>query len=379
MTSGGGNKLREVCIGQNGGGKWRNFTAMDTFSSGGLMATGIGMDTDGAAQVVVARAYADGSMGGDAVGLYRLPLDASGERTAQFSAFNGTGTPDEDGFVVGDVDASRPGPELVIAEAVTGHATARVRVFGDLATSRPRLLYTLRSLPNSATVSGPISVVIGDVVSGSGSPGLEIVVGDRRGRVCVYNVGRGRVNLLRCSAVFPDSPRTSALQLAAGNVLPGSADAEILVADDGTRGDAIVRVVAGRTGAILQDFRAFAGAQTVPLQLWIGDVLPGLAGPEVIVGGGPRGGSLRVFSFASGKARLVSDLPDPFGRGAVSRQLLTIGDFLPEAPGPEVAVAQSDATVPVEVYSFQGSTPQLSASVDVSDVGSTVESMLTVR
>ncbi len=342
------------------------------------MAAPIDAGADGVAELVIARAE-DGAGLNDAVEFYRVPLDSAAERMGQIAAFNGRSSLARSGVVVGDVDTSQPGPELVVAERASLRSTARVRVFGDLAATRPRLLYSLRSFPNSMTVPGPISFVLADAFAGKTYPGMEIAVGDRRGRLCVYSVERGRSLLMRCAWVFPDTPRTSALQLAAGNVLADSLDDEILVADDGTRGDGIVRVINGRTGSILQEFTAFPGPQANAIELWVGDVLPGVSGPEVIVGGGATAGSLRVFSFANGRPQLVTDIPDPFGRRAVTQSLLTIGDFLPEVPGREMAVAQTNSAVPVEVYSFGAGGAQLAASVDVSAVGAKVGAVLTVK
>ena len=186
------------------------------------------------------------------------------------------------------------------------------------------------------------------------APAAEnIVVGDRRGAVYVWSVYAGHPQLLRRFAAFPDSPHRSARQLAVGDVIPQRPGDEIVVADDGTCKDGLVRVFDGRSGTPVVEFAAFeAGQAPAGVEVWVADVIGALPGAEVIVGQGQAGGLVRVFSVTDDGAKHVLDVPDPYHRTTSLPQLLAVGALLSDFPGYQLALAQSDPSFPVQLFSL---------------------------
>jgi hypothetical protein len=135
--------------------------------------------------------------------------------------------------------------------------------------------------------------------------------------------------------------------------MPQNPGDEIVVADDGTHKDGLVRVFDGHTATLLVEFAAFeVGQAPVGVEVWVADVIGSLPGAEVIVGQGRAGGLLRVFSITDNGVNHVLDLPDPYHRTTSLRQHLAVGALIPDFPGKQVAVAQSDLNFPVQVFSL---------------------------
>jgi hypothetical protein len=147
--------------------------------------------------------------------------------------------------------------------------------------------------------------------------------------------------------------------MAVGDLIPTRAGAEIVVGDDGTSADGLVRLFDVRAGEAVIEFQAFVPAEAPSgVELWVADVLSTSAGDELLVGQGPAGGGVRIFSLASGAPVRLFDLPDPWQRATSLRQHLAVGELLPELPGNEIVVAQSDPRLPVEVFNMNMATAQ---------------------
>jgi hypothetical protein len=126
-----------------------------------------------------------------------------------------------------------------------------------------------------------------------------------------------------------------------------------------------VRVFDAMTATQLAEMSVFsAGTVRTSVSLWVADVIDTLPGAELIVGQGPDGGEIVVYSLASGSPRRLFTLPGGLERTTATSRFLAIGDLIPNMAGLELAIAQSDATVPIGIYHLtaQGAKQVLSVS-----------------
>jgi len=357
-----------------------------------LLAASGDVEGNGASNLVIRQTVPYGQGERDEVEVYRVLSGQQPQLIADLAAFDNPGASNGGDLVVGDVDPSEPGDEIVVSENGDSRQAARLQVFGGLARGALHLLYDLTALPQRTAVRrplrlmrdqtaaapgraplwrgaarGPLHVVLGKVFPDSLRLGTEIVVGTGTGDVYVYGFqGAQGVRLLQFAA-FPDAPRSSALKMAVGDVLPSHAADEIIVADDGTRGDGLVRIFDGQTGTMFLEFEAFeSGAAPAGVEVWAADVIAASPGAELIAGQGSAGGRVRIFTIDAGIPKLVVELPDPLHRATSLGRLLAVGDLLPGLPGNEIALAQPDPHQPVEVFHVTSGDTQLSSSVDVS-------------
>jgi len=283
--------------------------------------------------------------------LYRLEIDHSLRQIAQAELPGSSGPTLNPSVLTGDIDVSSSGSEIIV---VGGEASGRTRVcvFGGMGDGGLHLVGDFY-LPRRAVGSAPSVPSIGDVVGGTEHAGAEIIVGGQRGRVYALGLAQGRASVLSVLRAFPDRPRATAQRLAVGDLVPDQPGDEIVVGDDGTVGDGLVRIFNGRTQRALAEFEAFSpGMAPAGVEVWVGDVMADLPGAELIVGQGSAGGSLRVFTLASGVPMHVLDVPDPLSRTAILHGQLAIGNLLPDLDGNEIAVAQGDSSAPIQVFNF---------------------------
>jgi hypothetical protein len=304
-----------------------------------------------------------------ALDLYRLELDHSLRRLVQVELPGSSGPTVNPTVLAGDVDVSSSGSEIVV---VGGEASGRTRVcaFGGMGDGGLHLVGDFY-LPRRAVGSAPSVPSIGDVVGDTKHAGSEIIVGGQRGRVYAVGLTEGRASVLSVLRAFPDRPRATAQRLAVGDLIADNPGDEIVVGDDGTVGDGLVRIFDGRTQRALAEFEAFSpGMAPAGVELWVGDVMADPPGAELIVGQGSAGGSLRVFTLASGVPMYALDVPDPLSRTAILHGQLAIGNLLPELDGNEIAVAHGASSAPVQVFNFnadrnhQAATLQLPADME---------------
>jgi hypothetical protein len=118
---------------------------------------------------------------------------------------------------------------------------------------------------------------------------------------------------------------------------------------------------------MLLEFTAFErGAAPAGVELWAADVDAAFPGAELIAGQGSAGGRIRVFTIAAGRPRLVVEIPDPLHRSTSLDRLLAVGNLLPDLAGNQVVVAQTDSRVPIQVFQVNAGNADLLTSVDVS-------------
>ncbi len=308
------------------------------------------LDGDGVGEMVVGQVDG-GADHQDGMEIYRLEPDAPPARLSEFAAFSGAAVSGSSNFVLGDVDPSSTGDEIVIAEDGSRGRAARVRVIGGMADGAPRQLAEFRALRRQLADRHPLRLAVGRLLVDPQHPGEQIVVGDRQGRLHIFGLDRGHARRLGIISAFPDAPVTCAYRLAVGDILADRAGDEIAVGDDGSRGDGLVRIIDPRTGEIALEFLAFSpGEAPDGVQLWVADVSDAYPGAEIIVGQGDSGGELRVFSIAGGKPVHVTDIPDMINRSTSLLEHIAIGELEPDMPGREIAVAQLDPSVPVQVF-----------------------------
>lgn len=349
--------------------------------SGAVTDSGVSMQADGS----LAAAFVNSGGGtadvalwkpGDALAersgtleLYRLELNHSLRRLAQAELLGSSGPTVNPTVLAGDVDMSSPGTEIIV---VGGEASGRTRVcvFGGMDDGGLHLVGDFY-MPRRAVGGAPSVPGLGDVVGDTKHAGSEIIVGGQRGRVYAVGLTAGRASVLSVLRAFPDRPLATAQRLAVGDLIPDNLGDEVVVGDDGTVGDGLVRIFDGRTQRALAEFEAFSpGMVPAGVELWIGDVMADLPGAELIVGQGPAGGSIRVFTLAAGAPTYVLSVPDPLSRTALLHGQLAIGNLLPELDGNEIALAQGDSSIPVQVFNFstdrrhQAATLQLPADMD---------------
>ena len=323
------------------------------------------VEADGAADLIVWHAALTGQVRRGVVDRYRLSTDLEPEWQALApKPTTDSGVPDDASLLVGDVDPSVAGTEVVAAGGGALGRRGKARVFGAGKDGALTLLGDFRALNGNAGTA-PVHVTLGEVLGDARHAGLEIISGGARGRVQVQGVRAGKVVVRRSFRAFPDTPQASAHHLAAGNLLPTIAADEIAVGDDGTRGDGLVRVFDGSSRHPLLEFQAFP-VGTVPfgIELWVGDVVSTVAGAELIVGQGAAGGTLRVFTLASGVPTALLDLPDPLHRPTSLWGHLAVGDVLPGVLGNEIVVAHSDPSGPLEVLNLNVASEPWWASLD---------------
>ena len=277
----------------------------------------------------------------------------------------------------GDVDPSSPGNEIVVVGGDGAGRSARVCVFGGMVEEQVHLLSDFY-MPRRAMGDEPSVPAIGHVVPDSRHPGSELIIGGKRGRVYAVGLDHGHAVLLSVLRAFRDRPKASARKLAVGDVIPDIPGDEIVVADDGTVGDALVRVFDSQTQRVVAEFAAFApGVAPAGIELWVGDVLTAFPGAELLVGEGPAGGRLSVFTVASGVPVHVLDVPDPLHRATSLHGHLAIGNLLPELDGNEIAVAQGDPRIPVEIFNLNAGLNDPAGSVQPASDMDTVTALAT--
>jgi hypothetical protein len=325
------------------------------------------IEGNGASDLVVGQSVRYGQGPRDGVEVYRVVPGQEPELLADLAAFDNTGTSNSGNLAVGDVDPSETGDEIVVGEDGSCRRAARIRIFGGLASGNLRLLHELRALPSRSAGRHPLSFVLGNVFPESDHPGQEIVVGGGKGDVYVYGISNGKAVRLQRFLAFPDRPRTSAHKIAVGDVLADNPGDEVVVGDDGSREDGLVRVFDGRTGTMLLEFEAFKrGLAPAGVELLAADVIPALPGAELIVAQGSVGGRIRVFTLAGGVPKLVLELPDPLHRATSLGRLMAIGHLMPDLDANQIAVAQADPQLPVQVFDVNADGADLLTSVNVS-------------
>ena len=341
----------------------RYFDAANARGAGAVNDTDESMQTDGS----LAAAFVKSGSGttdvalwkpGDALtqrrstlDLYRFELDHSLRRFAQAELLGSSGPSVNPTVLTGDVDVSSAGSEIIVVGGETSGRT-RVCVFGGMDDTGLRLVGDFY-MPRRAVGSAPSVPTIGDVVGGAKHAGPEIIVGGQRGRVYAVGLTEGRASVLSVLRAFPDRPLATAQRLAVGDVIPDNPGDEVVVGDDGSVGDALVRIFDGRTQRALAEFEAFSpGMAPAGVELWVGDLVADLPGAELVVGQGSAGGALRIFTLASGVPTFVLDVPDPLSRTAILHGQFAIGNLLPELDGNEIAVAQGNSKAPIQVFNF---------------------------
>lgn len=379
LVSGGGGGGASMVVAYDLGsphdGRSRPFIAFDPPESDGasVMTAAGDIDGDGQPELILGQDPNAARTTRDEVSVYRMSQTLPPELIASASAFDRRGTSGSGNFLIGDVIPSEPGDEIVVAEDGAGRRASHLRVLGGLGRGELRVIHKLRALNSRSAARAPLLFALGNVVPGAGHPGLEIVVGDPTGYVHVFGVTAEGGKRLRRFRAFPDSLGTAVTALGAGDFLPGTAGDEIAVAGAGAHYDGLVRILSGLTGTILLEFQAFA-PQAVPtgVQLWAADLLADLPGSELVVGQGEGGGQLRVFSLAGGVPKAVLDIPGNELRQTSLARHLASGDLDPTLPGNEIAVAQADASLPVEVFHLTQNGAERCASIDTSDVIDTI-------
>jgi hypothetical protein len=326
-------------------------------ADGALAAT---LVNDGATELVVWKTSSTVEQPSSTLEVYRLSSDQPPLQIGHTQIL-GSGGPEMDPIVLtGDIDVSSAGQEVVIVGGDRLGRSARVCVFG-----REGGLHLLSDfhMPRRAVGSDPSVPTIGDVVEDARHPGSELVIGGQRGRVYMVGLNRGRAKLLSVLRALRDRPHASARRLAVGDIIPNNPGDEIVVGDDGTVGDGLVRIFDSRTRRAVAEFQAFSGLASSGVELWVGDVMSVFPGAELIVGEGSAGGRLSVFTLASGVPTHVLDIPDPLGRSTSLHGHLAIGNLLPEFPGNEIALAQSDSQIPVQVFNLDADPDHPTAAV----------------
>jgi len=310
---------------------------------------------DGTDSLIVAQNGTDPRLPADLVQVYRISASAPPRALGDFRAFGNSRTSSAGNLIVGDVDPDVPGDEIIVAEdGVSTHPSAEVRVFGGAGSGRVHLLTNFRVQRARDNTGPPIAMALGNVTADRS--GQQLIIGDARGCVSVYDVQQGVVSRRRRLTAFPDRPGTSAHQLAAGDLIPRNPGDEVVVADDGTWQDGLVRIFDVDSGRMLLEFEPFDVHAPNGLEVSVGDVLAGLDGAELLVSQGASGGTIRIFNLSQSIPMHVLDVDDPLHRTTSFKQQLAIGDLMPGMPGKELAVAQADPHVPVQVFHMDAGT-----------------------
>jgi hypothetical protein len=256
------------------------------------------------------------------------------------------------------------GPEILVAQSGHPGRGIKLRVFGGQRDGGLRRIASWSLFRKTAGERAQLEVATGDVLGDAEHAGEELVVASPGGRLYVFGLRRGRHLLLRRIEPFPDRRAASAARFAVGDFRLDRDGDEIAVGDDGSAGDGLVRLLDPRSGEVLAELHAAApGEARAGVELWAGDVDPAFSGSELIAGQGSGGGRLRIFSLSSAVPRFVAEVPNPLGRRTSYRAHVAAGDILPGLSGAELVVADADAAVPLQVFSFLHGEATLQASV----------------
>lgn len=307
------------------------------------------VDGDGSIDLVVGEGTIGNRVISDRLAVYRVTSSNPPELLDEVSAFGNDGSSASGNLVVADVDASVPGNEILVGEDGSARRAAMINVFGGLGDGGLRLLRSLRVVALRIAIHRPLQFIAGEL-SGESS-GREIVVSQPNGYVSIHALtDAGSVRLQRFHP-FADQDEVADTSLAIGDVLPNVPGNELIAGVPGKRDSGLVRVFDAMTGTQLAELSVFSpGTVHANVSLWAADVISALAGAELIVGKGADGGDIVVYSLASGTPRRLFSLPDALRRTSALTRFLTVGDLIPNMPGLEVAIAQPDAEVPVDVY-----------------------------
>ena len=333
---------------------------------------------DSVEDLIVAANGSDPQQPRDQLQIYRVAPNDDPQPMTAIRAFPQSPSAGISQLLVGDVDPDSPGAEVIVADdGAGGRASARVRILDGATLDTQRPLGQFRTLRSRRARDGGFTLALGNVLAAD--EGQQIIVGDAAGRVSVYSVGHWRAVRESRVSVFPESQYATAQRLTVGNVLTNHPGDEIIVGDNGARGDGLVRVLDGADGSVILEFTTFSGSSsTNGVQLWAGDVISNLPGAELIVGQGAGGGTLQVYSFTTGAPVHLFDISDPLPRRSSYKQNLAIGDLLPALPGDEVAIAQPDPSLPVQVFHLTESEAVLTNEIDPSDDGASAIGSLTI-
>jgi hypothetical protein len=328
-------------------------------------------DADGTVDVVLGHEPVGGRALDDHVEVYQVDPVAGNQLRALTSVFGNTGVSASSNLIVGDVDPGEPGDEIIVGEDGTGRRARYLHVVGGLASGQLRVLRALPVVSARMAQRAPLQFAAGDVLPDR--PGMEIVVPDHRGHISLYSLGAPGAPRLSRWAVWPDPGIAATQTLAIGDLMPDHPGDEVAVAIEGPRHTGVVRVIDASSGGILAQFEAFApGMVRGSPEVWVADVIASRPGAELIVGRGPTGGELRLFSVAGGTAVRLYDFPDVPERSTTLARLLAVGNIIPSLPGNEVAIAQRDARRPVAIYRVTESNASRTATIDPSAVGPTL-------
>lgn len=306
------------------------------------------IDGDGTQELVVGQGSDGERVISDHVAVYRVRNGHAPELLDEIAAF-ARGSSGSANLMAADVDASVPGDEILVGEDGSQRRASLINVFGGLAEGRLRLLHSVRVVASRIAEHHPLQFVTGEL--DAASAGHEIAVAQPNGYVSIHALSAaGDVRLERFQP-FPDHPESGATSVAVGDVLPRVPGQELVVGTPGKRDTGLVRVFDAISGAQLAEISVFAaGSVRAAVSLWTADVIETLPGAELLVGQGPDGGEIVVYSFASGSARRLFQLPGALERRTALQRYLAVGDLIPNLAGVEVAVAQPDATIPIFVY-----------------------------
>lgn len=326
------------------------------------------VDGDGAAELVVGQSSDGTRIISDQVAVYRVVSGRSPELLDEIGAFD-RGSSGSGNLTVADVDPSVPGSEILVGEDGSSRRASAINVLGGLADGPLRLLHSLRAISTHMAEHRPVTFVTGELDPDSG--GDEIVVAQPNGYVSVHTLtAAGPSRLQRFDPFADQAEPTAPTSLALGDVLPGNPGNELVTAVSGKRGTGLVRVFDPLNGVQLAEISVFTpGSVRMSVSIWVDDVIDTLPGAEIIVGRGTEGGDIVVYSFSSGSARRLFSFPDALQRATAMPRFLAIGDLIPNMAGPEVAVAQNDAAVPIAVYQLTAQAAKHVMSIPTSTMG----------
>jgi hypothetical protein len=303
---------------------------------------------DGAQDLIVGQSAAGERVISDHIAVFKVSNGTAPVLLDEVAAFpdasSGSGN-----LAVADVDSTVAGDEILVGADGSQRRASTIKVFGGLADGPLRLLHSMKVVASRLSEHRPLQFATGDLAPDVS--GREIVVAQPNGYVSVHGLGHAPGTLMRRFNPFDDQVETDMPSIAIGDVLPGISGEELVVAIPGRRDTGLVRIFNAMTATALGEMSVFtSGTVRTAVSLWVADVIDTLPGAEIIVGQGPDGGELAVYSFATGSARRLFTLPGVMQRTSTAPGFLAIGDLIPNMAGLEVAIAQSDATVPIGVY-----------------------------
>lgn len=335
-------------------------------SSGAPLAAIGDFGGDGRQKLVVAQVGGDRGAARDLIEMYGIQPESEPQMALRMRVFPSSSAAGISEMLAADVDPTSPGVELLVVDEPAGRRnSARVKVLGGAQPNVHRPVGQFRVVRSRNGRSAALTLAAGNVLAET-TGDRDIVVGDALGWVSVYRVRHGRTQRLRRYDAFPEIRRATAARLAVGNLLPDRPGDEIVVGDDGTRGDGTLRVMDGREGHILLEVAALGSADARDgLRLWVGDVIANLPGDELIVGQGAAGGKLCVYSFADGNPRYLFDVRDDLPRLSTLQEHVAIGNLLPGLSGAELAVAQPDPRLPLQIFHLSESGATLVREINI--------------